>query len=356
MGMITIPLMIPRQERGNLRYYDFWRAIGAPKYVLAPMVDVSELPLRLFCLQNGTELCYSPMYNCKQFAALSQYRTDFFQTCPEDSPLFVQFCGDNPEIMLEAARYVENHCDAVDVNFGCPQGIAKRGHYGAFLQDEWDIMRSLVHTLHTNLKVPVTAKFRKQNDPLRTVRMAEMLRDAGAQVLCMHGRTREEKGRDAPPADWEAIRLVREALVGVPFIANGSVYTLDDAKSCLEKTKADAVMAGDGMRKQPSLFSSNPLSPFECSRQLLTFCAKYPTSHAFARDRTLQMNLKSFEIHYDLRDKLAEAHTPDEINPILDSLEERIQTGFVPDPPPPREKPEFISIDDVMEGISLFQE
>ena len=114
-----------------------------------------------------------------------------FKPCKEDRPLVVQFCANDPDILLNAAQMVQDHCDAVDINLGCPQGIAKKGNYGSFLLEKPDIIVAMVTKLKKHLKVPVTCKIRCLPNEADTLVLAKKIEDAGASLLTVHGRTKE---------------------------------------------------------------------------------------------------------------------------------------------------------------------
>lgn len=124
------------KEEHFKKTWEFFDSIGRPKYICAPMVDQSELAFRMLCRQHGTQLCYTPMLHSRLTVEDKNYLSANFSTCKEDRPLIIQFCGNEPDTLLQACKKVEDKCDAVDINFGCPQGIAKRGNYGSFLLEK----------------------------------------------------------------------------------------------------------------------------------------------------------------------------------------------------------------------------
>jgi tRNA-dihydrouridine synthase 1 len=78
----------------------------------------------------------------------------------------------------------------VDLNLGCPQRIASRSGYGAFLMAFPDTVEKVVRTMSEGLQVPVTCKIRVLPSVAETVRFAQMLQRAGCQLLTVHGRTK----------------------------------------------------------------------------------------------------------------------------------------------------------------------
>ena len=104
----------------------FWRSIGSPTCVGSPMVEQSELAYRLLCRRYNAQLCYTPMLHAERFSRDPSYRAAQFQTCPADRPLVAQFCGHDAATLLAACRLVEGQVDAVDLNLGCPENIAKK--------------------------------------------------------------------------------------------------------------------------------------------------------------------------------------------------------------------------------------
>ncbi|KAJ7765667.1 Dus-domain-containing protein [Mycena metata] len=296
---------VPASPHKKLEGYEFYREVlGSPKYIVAPMVDQSELAFRRLTRRYGAQLVYTPMINAKLFAdATKKYRNQFFDIpsgeegdMKTDRPLIVQFCANDPEYLLASAKVVENHCDGVDINLGCPQDIARRGYYGAFLQDDWDLIFNLINTLHKNLAVPVTAKFRIFPSIEKTVEYAQMLERAGAQILTCHGRLREQRGHNVGLASYAHIRAVKQN-VSVPVFANGNVLFQEDIEECLRETGCDGVMSAEGVLYNPALFVGLAPSPVASSSSLSPAPAISTSTPAPAPDSALDSDASLLAHH-----------------------------------------------------------
>jgi nifR3 family TIM-barrel protein len=177
----------------------------------------------------------------------------------EDGPIAVQLFDHRPAAMAEAARRAEAAgAFLIDINMGCPvRKIARKGG-GCGLIQQPELASAIVEAVAAAVSIPVTVKTRLAWSGLEAcgartaaaIVWCQRLEAAGAQLLTLHGRSREQGFRGT--ADWEAIAAVKKALT-IPLIANGDLRGPADAARCLAITGADGVMVGRGTMGAPWL-------------------------------------------------------------------------------------------------------
>ena len=179
----------------------------------------------------------------------------------DDHPLIVQFAANDPRDFAEAALAAQQlGADGVDLNLGCPQTRAKEGHYGAYLTDPHDhaLCAEIIAAAadHPEITIPITVKIRLQPTTEQTVAFANLLADAGASLVAVHGRRRgtEEKRRDGS-ADLEAVAAVAASLkqrrIPIHCLTNGNVKTPADVAANVAATGCAGIMVAGARKSQP---------------------------------------------------------------------------------------------------------
>ncbi len=225
---------------------------------LAPMAGVTDFAFRALCLRQGAALVTTEMVSARALV-YRDAKTKELLYIPEDGhPCAVQLFGHEPEILAEAAPLALelSGADAVDLNMGCPVGKVVRSGDGSALMKDPELAGRIVEAVRAAVpaRVPVTVKFRKGWDggSVNAAEFAKVCEQAGASMLTVHGRTRVQMY--AGRADREIIREVVKA-VSVPVVANGDIFSAEDAVQLLRTTGAAACAVGRGAFGDPWLFA-----------------------------------------------------------------------------------------------------
>ena len=225
------------------------------RLTLAPMAGVSDFAFRTVCTELGAAMTTTEMVSAKALVYKDEKTKGLLYNPDILHPSAAQIFGHEPEIMAEAAPMALEYsgADILDINMGCPVGkIVKSGDGSALMKDP-ELAARIVEAVVKAVSVPVTVKFRKGFDGgcVNAAEFARLMEQAGASAVAVHGRTRAQmySGR----ADWDLIRDVKKA-VSIPVIANGDIFSAEEAEHILRYTGCELAMVGRGSFGDPWIF------------------------------------------------------------------------------------------------------
>ncbi len=224
---------------------------------LAPMAGITDYSFRILCKEQGAGIVYSEFVSAHGVVRENECTLDLIKFTEAERPIGIQIFGDDPEIMSDAADYINKKFkpDLLDINYGCPvPKVTKRGAGSAALKD-LTLMRDITQAVVESVpNLPVTVKMRAGWDKQSIVvePAAGLLEAAGIKAITLHPRTTNQsfKGK----ADWELIKNLKAA-VKIPVIGNGDISNPADVIRMFDETGCDGVMIGRAALGNPWIFN-----------------------------------------------------------------------------------------------------
>ena len=192
--------------------------------------------------------------------------------------MIAQFASNDPTEFGRAAEMISPWVNGVDLNCGCPQSWAAKEGIGCSLMADPTKVAAMVREARRRLggAKSVSVKIRIHKDLEETKRFLDVVSDAGVDWITVHGRTRNQ--RSSTPPDFEAIGALK-AYARVPVLANGDVYSLEDARRIAEETGVDGVMAARGLLENPALFAGYERTPQEAVGRFVGYASRSGLRH-----------------------------------------------------------------------------
>ncbi|MBI5641446.1 MAG: tRNA-dihydrouridine synthase family protein [Nitrospirae bacterium] len=227
-----------------------------PPLLLAPMAGLTHSAMRRIMIGfGGVGLLSTEMLSAKRLPTENPRISPYLIRTDRENPLSYQLLTSSDS---EIARAIDAlhalKADAVDLNMGCPSTAVGRFGAGVVLMDQPDRVRRIVAEARKRTALSLSAKIRLGSDPDsgRLKEFCTMLENEGVDMLTVHARFRHEPFARNPR--WTYIAEIKECMK-IPVIANGGVFSTEDAEKCLRVSGADGLMLGRGAVTRPWLFA-----------------------------------------------------------------------------------------------------
>lgn len=223
-------------------------------FFLAPLAGFSDFAMREICINYGAGLTFTEMVSCKGILYDNENTKDLLYVSPSEKIKCAQIFGNDPDVMRRAieSEHLSNF-DIIDINFGCPMPkIYNNGEGSAFLSNP-SLAEKIVYECSKTGK-PITCKMRigLTDGKYVTEDFVKAVQNGGAQMITVHGRTRDKIYAGDP--NYDEIAKAKKVAT-VPLIANGGIFTKLDAEVMMDRTGADGVMVARGALERPWIFA-----------------------------------------------------------------------------------------------------
>jgi len=231
---------------GNIRF--------ETNVLMAPLAGYTCFPFRLMARKLGAGSAYTEMVSADGLKYNDRATARLLYTDEREKLKCVQLLGSQPTVFERAARSDRLAAfDIIDINMGCPvPNVVKAGEGSALLEDIPRASKIIEACKRSGKVVSVKCRIGMNRSKIVIEEFAKMCEDSGADMMTVHGRTRDMM-YDGEPL-YEYIKLAKDK-VSIPVFANGGIDSLSKAEEMMAKTGADGVMLARYGFENPLVFS-----------------------------------------------------------------------------------------------------
>ena len=300
--MFNIPIKIGKYETRNNVFF-------------APLAGYTNYPFRLLCKGYGAGLCFTEMVSAKGLKYGSENTKELLYTTDTEGLTAAQIFGSDPAIMREACEGKDlEKFPIIDINMGCPvPKIYKNGEGSALLENPKLAEKIVTECVKSGKTITVKFRIGVDGEHIITEEFAKRMAGAGASLLTVHGRTKDEIAK--------AVQAVE-----IPVIANGGVFSRADGEELMRKTGAAGVMIARAALSDPQIFTE--FSGLEKESKRVMFEKQMSETRALFDERFTTVFMRKMAAFYvkgergaaAYKDRLFAAQTPDEVLSLVQEI------------------------------------